>query len=759
MISVLSGIVLMLAIGTLVQRGDVVAEFFAGEPEPTVLVKDVVTVDADTLTRIDVLANDTGLKDRVGQKLVVLAQPECGRVFVQEGALQYLGERRCLATQRVLYGLAGVDIKESGEVAITVRGTTPQPEAGDKVAALRDAPTPTPAIPTPATPTPATPTPATPTPATPTPATPAPSVSRDPAPATSAPAGLAREPAPTRPSLGSQGLGRASGGAGAGDAPAVPGVAGAGTPAPAPAPGVRAPSAPDLAAAPASPTLPRDALPSVAVESGLPAAVPSTAQPQLALRAPANPLPPVAAPTTRTGNATSSAVPAAPSAPTGAGVAAPASPAAPALAALSEPSVPDMPGTLGAGLESPLIVAGSSLAGIGGASSAEAPGRQAPGGLGEGVATIALARVEVPDAVAAPAAAEARDLAVDQATRDSTLSAPRLAPEIDATDGQQITMLEPSTGLGEILTFGDPLTLRPIDTSLPTLATPTETAGSSTPDLRNAAVEPSGANLPAAAPTAQPGALPEPERVAALPRVDQTCAVPPSITLDIRPAGETELVITSPCHADSIAQLSYEGIDLGIRIDRGGQGAISVLGFRSSADAVLAFADGETLEFSLPFTGTDRIERVALTWDAPVLLELHAMEFGASPGAAGHINPANPGDFREVRRRGGGYLASYAPVEGVGQSVQIYSHWLRRGGAAGVVKLYIDFASRHREHQEGTCGNGPLSRPAFTIIRSSRGRIEMPVSRRLASIECETVDAMQNHLIEAAVRDIIISQR
>ena len=134
MISVLSGIVLMLAIGTLVQRGDVVAEFFAGEPDPIVLARDVVTVDADTLTRIDVLANDTGLKDRDGQKLVVLAQPECGRVFVQEGALQYLGERRCLATQRVLYGLAGVDIKESGEVAITVQGTTPQPEAGDKVA-------------------------------------------------------------------------------------------------------------------------------------------------------------------------------------------------------------------------------------------------------------------------------------------------------------------------------------------------------------------------------------------------------------------------------------------------------------------------------------------------------------------------------------------------------------------------------------------------------------------------------------------------
>ncbi|MDT8344649.1 MAG: hypothetical protein RQ752_09470 [Thermohalobaculum sp.] len=736
MISVLSGIVLMLAIGTLVQRGDVVADLFSGEPDPIVLVEDIASVDADTLARIDVLANDTGLEDADASRLVVLTQPECGRVFVQDGALQYLGDRNCAASQRIVYGISGVDTSEAGEVLVNVRGATgvARPAAEPAVAPVAQAP----AAKDPAT--------------------------KDPAAddvvalrSTDTPAAAAREPAPTLPAAGSQGLGRAQGGAGAADAPARPGLASADAPAATGVPAVRAPATPAPGATASLPNLSGDA-PMTAPTGFDRSATPAQPAPQVALRAPTVPGLPGATPPAAIGAARGSATNALPSG-TAPGT---RDPVAPALAGLADPSIPRIPAGLGSDLSVPSVANDSALAGIGSTDAAPeaAPERAAPGGLGHGVATLALARVEIPDAVAAPSSASSQGLSLDVGAGDSALSAPRLAPEIDATDGQRITILEPSAGLGEILLFGDPLTLRPIDTTVPQLAMPSD-GGVAASDLRQAALQPPASTAPGAtvAPAAQPGAMAEPDRVAALPRVDQTCAVPPSITLDIRPAGETELVITSPCHADSIAQLSYAGLDLGIRIDRGGQGAVTVLGFASSADAILAFDDGETLDFSLPFTGTDRVERVALAWDAPVALELHAIEFGAAQDGPGHINPHNPGDFREVRRRGGGYLTTYAPVEGVGQSVHIYSHWLRRGGEAGVVKLYIDFASRHAARLAGTCGDGPLARPAFTVIRASRGRIETPVSRRLASVDCAAVETMQSHLIEAAVRDIIISQR
>jgi hypothetical protein len=153
----------------------------------------------------------------------------------------------------------------------------------------------------------------------------------------------------------------------------------------------------------------------------------------------------------------------------------------------------------------------------------------------------------------------------------------------------------------------------------------------------------------------------------------------------------------------------------------------------------------------------DRIERVALAWDAPVRLELHALEFGAGLGSSGHVFSGNAKDFSSVRRSGGGYLTRFAAVGGIGQSVEIYTHW--RGGATGVVRMMIDFSSRHRDQQAGTCGTGPLAAPAFTIYRSSGGELERPLNRRLSAMDCSRVASTTSHLIEAAVDDVIVTGR
>ncbi|MEL6578037.1 MAG: hypothetical protein AAFQ81_19305, partial [Pseudomonadota bacterium] len=123
----MSGIVLMLAIGTLVQRQDLVADFFgdgsAGDGE-LVLRPDDISVSPDTLTRIDVLANDSGVGSASRNELEVLSQPGCGRVFVQAGALQFLAENDCEATQQIAYGLANHPDLERGTVTVRVIGAT-----------------------------------------------------------------------------------------------------------------------------------------------------------------------------------------------------------------------------------------------------------------------------------------------------------------------------------------------------------------------------------------------------------------------------------------------------------------------------------------------------------------------------------------------------------------------------------------------------------------------------------------------------------
>ncbi|MGF1553973.1 MAG: hypothetical protein ACFBWO_15950, partial [Paracoccaceae bacterium] len=135
MISILSAVVLMLTIGTLVQRQDMVASFLGSEDETAerraVLVPDRASVAADTLTRIEVLGNDEALPHEARDALAVLTQPECGRVFVQDGALQFLAEGDCPATLDFLYGLDDVEAEGEGRVVVTVRGATGTRDAAE----------------------------------------------------------------------------------------------------------------------------------------------------------------------------------------------------------------------------------------------------------------------------------------------------------------------------------------------------------------------------------------------------------------------------------------------------------------------------------------------------------------------------------------------------------------------------------------------------------------------------------------------------
>jgi hypothetical protein len=235
--------------------------------------------------------------------------------------------------------------------------------------------------------------------------------------------------------------------------------------------------------------------------------------------------------------------------------------------------------------------------------------------------------------------------------------------------------------------------------------------------------------------------------------------VPPALILDIKPAGLTEVIVDSPCHARTVAELSYDGLRFGVALDAAGAGTVAAVGFQQASDAVLRFAGGETIGFNIPFADTERMERVVLAWEMPVDLDLHAFEFGALPRSADHVRPDQPRSYGDVRRRGGGYLLEYLPVGGVGQSVSVYTYWQRHGSRSGVVKLKVDFASRVGRERPDTCSGGALAEPDFTVLRSVAGRLERPRRRRLASLDCAAIAGTADIYIGDAVDDMIVRQR
>ena len=132
MISILTAILLMVLVGTVIQRADGLSGLLgddasAPEAEPpaapvVALTHDAVTIPAEALARIDVMSNDPGLPSEARASLRIVRLPECGRVFVQAQALQYLSNASCVGQQVLSYGVTVDGTELVAEVQIEVIG-------------------------------------------------------------------------------------------------------------------------------------------------------------------------------------------------------------------------------------------------------------------------------------------------------------------------------------------------------------------------------------------------------------------------------------------------------------------------------------------------------------------------------------------------------------------------------------------------------------------------------------------------------------
>ena len=239
---------------------------------------------------------------------------------------------------------------------------------------------------------------------------------------------------------------------------------------------------------------------------------------------------------------------------------------------------------------------------------------------------------------------------------------------------------------------------------------------------------------------------------------DEQCVTPPSTRIDVRRGAESTINILSPCHAGTLAELKYSGLKIAVPISEDGSGAVLALGFEANSAAQITFAGGDRITFDLPFKGALLVSRIAVVWDPPVDLDLHALEYGGKLGSEDHVFARRPRQFSDVRKSGGGYLKLYNSYNGVGQSAEIYTFFSRRSPPTGIVRLALDFASLRRSENAPFCGEGRLSDPPFMVLRSDRGQVQRPVIRRLASTPCADVQPVltEETLQFDAVQDLLI---
>ncbi|WP_417588030.1 hypothetical protein [Pararhodobacter oceanensis] len=149
-----------------------------------------------------------------------------------------------------------------------------------------------------------------------------------------------------------------------------------------------------------------------------------------------------------------------------------------------------------------------------------------------------------------------------------------------------------------------------------------------------------------------------------------------------------EASVYAPCDRNARVQVEHAGLTFDTQIDQDGQLMLMVPALIDDATLNVTFPDGRVQSDSTFVEELDQIERVALQWEGPATLLLHAYEFGAEFGANGHIHAGNP---QEPNVEDHGFLTVLGdPDLADGHMVQVYSFPSGQSSRSGSVTLEIE---------------------------------------------------------------------
>ena len=222
------------------------------------------------------------------------------------------------------------------------------------------------------------------------------------------------------------------------------------------------------------------------------------------------------------------------------------------------------------------------------------------------------------------------------------------------------------------------------------------------------------------------------------------CAAP-VLEGEARDAGMMRLVVRSSCHAGQEVHIAYGGVDQVRQLDAIGELDTEIDCFAGTkGDVTVRFDDGTTRQIAVTARDLDRVSKVALIWQAPVNLDLHAFEYGAQPGESGHRWNRAASTLEAARHaatrvgRGSGFISTAADGRTRGDQVEVYTFVHADGQSRGIVSFALDHAMDGAGLSQASCGDGALAEVGFRITVHSPTRKRLDDGGLIAPAECGT---------------------
>lgn len=172
-------------------------------------------------------------------------------------------------------------------------------------------------------------------------------------------------------------------------------------------------------------------------------------------------------------------------------------------------------------------------------------------------------------------------------------------------------------------------------------------------------------------------------RIEAVAKPNTPCV--PQLKLKPAPSGMID-VSFSGCKATKLV-LRHGDVEVSTMTDRVGHFERRIPAFSSDARVSVGF-DENTIDASVTIPDADDFQHVAIVWEGPQLLRLHAFEFGAKRDQFGHVWAQSPKSPKRASRGTGGFLTRLG--DGNGTSAEIYSFPAAQSRNKGVVRLVVE---------------------------------------------------------------------
>ncbi len=254
---------------------------------------------------------------------------------------------------------------------------------------------------------------------------------------------------------------------------------------------------------------------------------------------------------------------------------------------------------------------------------------------------------------------------------------------------------------------------------------------------------------PAATPPVLQASLPATPEAPVITAPTQNSACDVSLSARVRSGAIIQLDISAPCKPAQMVTISHSGLSFSVLTDAQGAASVQLPAMQADAEITARFQDQSTGSTRISVPDVENVVRAGVSWQADMNLDLTAIEFGAAVGTEGYITPQTPRDYRTSRIKGGGYLLQLGdPSIERGALAEVYTMPLGRTQQRGTIALNIML-----EDATPVCGQAITAK----TVRTREGRSAGVRNLRFTVPDCGTVAGQIT--LPGAVDDIRLAGR